>query len=214
MCAPTGVWLLGPLGAVGLQNNVLTLFCSAQSCRSRYTFKPPDRTALGGYDSGGGAAGLQAPNRVDASVLVLLLSAKVPRGGTSPGLWGCSSQCLSASADKAAKQHHLNGFLSVIGTRTRALWLICALKRPSFNETSHIAAAVSALPRFSPSAPVSASPSVLPPVRPAQQSTCGGVCRANTNTSPPAEPLGAAASDASSVCPDRGPADAGSLDSV
>lgn len=84
MCAPTGVWLLGPLGTVGLQNNVLTLFCSAQSCRSHYTFKPPDRITLGGYDSGGGAAGLQAPNRVDASVLVLLLSAKVPRGGTCP----------------------------------------------------------------------------------------------------------------------------------
>lgn len=85
---------------------------------------------LGGYDSGAGAGGLQAPNGVDASILVLLLSAKVPRGRTFPSLWGCTSQRISASADKATKQHHPN----VIIIQTHALVLIWdPLKRPSFN---------------------------------------------------------------------------------
>lgn len=133
ICALNGVWLLGTFGTVGLENNVLTLFCSAQSCRSYYTFKPPDRTTPGSYDSGAGAGGPQAPNRVDASILVLLLSAKVPRGRTFPSLWGCTSHCISASADKAPKQPHLSVFSNVTVIPTRPLLLICGLKRPGFN---------------------------------------------------------------------------------
>lgn len=130
------VWLLGTFSTVGLENNVLTLFCSAQSCRSYYTFKSPDSITLGSYDSGGRAGGLQAPNGADASVLVLLPSAKVPRGRTFPSLWGWTSHCISASADKATKQHNLDVFLNVTIIRTRPLLLICGLKCPSFYYTS------------------------------------------------------------------------------
>lgn len=64
VCTLNGVWLLGAFSTVGLENNVLTLFCSAQSCRSYYTFKSPGGITLGSYDSGGGAGAPQAPNRL------------------------------------------------------------------------------------------------------------------------------------------------------
>lgn len=97
ICALNGVWLLGTFSTVGLENNVLTLFCSAQSCRSYYTFKSPDRITVGSYESGGRAGGPRAPNTFQASILVLLLSAIVARGRTFPGSPGRRSLHLSLS---------------------------------------------------------------------------------------------------------------------
>lgn len=106
---------------------MLTLLCSAQSCCSHYTFKAPDRTAPGSCDSGAGAGGPPAPDGGNASVRVLLLSAKVPRGRTG----GRTSRCISASADKATKLPHLEVLSNVIVITAGPHLLI-----PAFNETS------------------------------------------------------------------------------
>lgn len=100
--ALNGVWLLGTFSTVGLENNVLTLLCSAQSCHTYYTFNSPDRISLGSYDSEGRASGLQPPNRANASFLVLLLSDEVPWGKTFPSLWKCTSQCMSRQSCRSA----------------------------------------------------------------------------------------------------------------
>lgn len=113
--ALNGVWLLGTLSTVVLENNVLTLFCSAQSCRAYYTFNSPDRISLGSYDSGGRASGLQGQRFSPRSTSVWpgALRQDIPQ------LWKIHQLVyfsIPVSADKDADQHDLNMFLHIIIT--------------------------------------------------------------------------------------------------